>query len=354
MAKLEINAELKLATMTMAAIDAATLEKADNGFRPHLGASLIGRKCERELWYSFRWATRSEFPARILRLFKRGHNEEHNLNGLLRDAGVTVHSVDPQTGRQFSFGSGHFGGSMDAAGVGIPDAPQTWHAIEHKTHSDKSFQSLKQKGVQESKPEHYAQMQCYMSWSGMNRALYMAVNKNDDDLYLERIDYDAAFAKSLFDKAERIIFASEPPQRISDKPDWFECKFCDHHATCHGTQAPAVTCRSCLHSTPERAGAWTCARHGNAEIPVKAQREGCQSHRYIPAVIHWARPVDAGEADNWVRYELPNGKHFVNGQPPHGVDSVEIFDCQDKNAIGLVGDGDVQSLRADFGGKVVR
>ena len=31
------------------------------------------------------------------------------------------------------------------------------------------------KGVKEAKPEHWAQMQCYMNWAGLERALYIAV-----------------------------------------------------------------------------------------------------------------------------------------------------------------------------------
>ena len=44
--------------------------------RAHLGASMIGRECNRALWYGFRWATVPNFPGRVLRLFKRGHDEE--------------------------------------------------------------------------------------------------------------------------------------------------------------------------------------------------------------------------------------------------------------------------------------
>ena len=33
------------------------LKAADDGLRQHLGASLIGKPCERALWYTFRWTT---------------------------------------------------------------------------------------------------------------------------------------------------------------------------------------------------------------------------------------------------------------------------------------------------------
>jgi hypothetical protein len=40
---------------TKAAIFAAYEAEAGDGFREHLGASLIGKDCERALWYDFRW-----------------------------------------------------------------------------------------------------------------------------------------------------------------------------------------------------------------------------------------------------------------------------------------------------------
>ena len=40
----------------------------EDAFRSHLGASLIGRECARELWYSFRWTTKPSFEGRMIRL----------------------------------------------------------------------------------------------------------------------------------------------------------------------------------------------------------------------------------------------------------------------------------------------
>ena len=40
--------------------------------RPHMGCSQLGHPCDRWLWLSFRWAVQSQFPGRILRLFRGG------------------------------------------------------------------------------------------------------------------------------------------------------------------------------------------------------------------------------------------------------------------------------------------
>jgi hypothetical protein len=349
---LNFRADIKLATKTLEAIDAATLRRAESGLRPHLGASLIGRPCERALWYTFRWATAPNHEPRMLRLFARGQREEDNLAALLRAAGVTVHTVDPATGRQFSYSTGHFGGSMDGACVGLPDAPKTWHLLEFKTHSAKSFNELEKHGVKAAKPEHWAQMQCYMAWAGLTRALYVAVCKDDDRLHLERIDAEPEEAKRLMDKAQRIIDAPTPPERISDDPSYYLCKWCEHHAICHGTEVPLPTCRSCSHSTPEPGGTWTCARHQGKTLSVPEQRNGCQAHRYIPALLkNWAEPVDASDEDNWVKYQTSSGT-FVNGAPPEGLSSEEIHAARDKRFLVVVVD-EMMDLRKEFGAKVV-
>ena len=169
---------------TVTAIYAAYEAAADTGYRAHLGASLIGTECERAIWYSFRWATRAQHTGRLLRLFDTGNLAEARFVADLRRIGVTVLDLDPATGRQWNLrdASGHFGGSMDAVAIGLPEAPATWHVCEFKTHSAKSFTKLKAEGVAASKPLHWAQMQAYMQLAGLDRAFYLAVGKDTDEL----------------------------------------------------------------------------------------------------------------------------------------------------------------------------
>lgn len=339
MAALAHRADLKLADRTLAAVEQAVAAQADTGFRPHLGASIIGRPCERALWYAFRWAKPASFEPRTLRLFRRGQNEEAVFVALLTAAGLRVEAVDPATGKQFQFAAhgGHFGGSMDAAAVNVPEAPAAWHVVEFKTHSARSFNDLSAKGVKESKPEHYAQMQCYMAWSGMDRALYCAVCKDDDRLHLERIDFDKAEAARLMEKAARIVFTDRPPEGVSADPAYYLCKMCDYSDICHGTAVPAPTCRSCAHATPEQRGTWSCARHGNNDIPTEFQAEGCEQHRFLPILLErFADPVNANEQGNWIEYRHKvTGEHFVNGEGgARDYRSREIHAAGDKRALG--------------------
>jgi hypothetical protein len=132
-----------------------------------------------------------------------------------------VLDLDPETGRQWQVVAhgGHFGGSLDAVAIGLKEAPKTWHVVEFKTHSAKSFRELVAKGVALAKPQHWAQMQIYMHLTGITRALYVAVCKDTDDLHIERVRADARRpaaswkkpAGSLKPSAHRPGFRMIPP-----------------------------------------------------------------------------------------------------------------------------------------------
>lgn len=352
MAAIDFKPDVKFASATLAAIDAAVLRTTPQDPRAHLGASVLGGPCDRALWYTFRWATRPVHGARMLRLFARGQDEEERLVRLLRAAGITVHTIDENTGAQFTFSAvgGHVGGSMDGACIGVPDAPKAWHVLEFKTHGTKSFRELQSKGVKAAKPMHWSQCQAYLGWTGMTRALYIAVCKETDELHIERIDADKAAFDSLMARAERIVRAPVPPERLSDDADHFVCRFCDHRAACHGTAAPLPTCRSCAHATPEPDGnaRWSCAKHGK-DLTVPEQRAGCEWHRFIPMLLaNFASAVDA-EGDD-VRYALRDGSgEFVNGTRP-GFSSAEIHACEHKR---MLADEQLIALRNEWEGEVV-
>lgn len=55
-----------ITSLTREAIFSAYEADAGDGFRAHLGASLIGKACERALWFDFRWVTRARHAGRLL------------------------------------------------------------------------------------------------------------------------------------------------------------------------------------------------------------------------------------------------------------------------------------------------
>jgi len=286
--------------------------------RGYLGASIIGHSCERLLWYTFRACYESRPSGRLYRLFETGQREEARICDNLRAIGCEVWDVDDQ-GQQFAvewFG-GHFGGHLDGVVKGIPEAPQTVHVLECKTHNDKSFTKLKKEGVQKSKPQHFAQMQIYMLGTKLDRALYFAVNKNTDEIYTERVKLDKECANKLLERAKRVITATEPPPRISERPDYYECRFCDAHEICWGSEKvlplPQVSCKQCCYATPvledkANLAPWKCERCGVVGVPTKP----CPDHLCLPGLFPYAEPVDF--TDGMICFKnTDDGKQWQHG-----------------------------------------
>ena len=261
--------------------------------RPHLGASIIGRPCSREIWYSFHWVQAPGFDGRMLRLFETGQRFEDRICSELEGIGIKI------TERQkviviFP----HFGGSIDGLGEGFEESKKI-HLLEFKTHNQKSFDKLLNHGVDETKPEHVVQMNIYMGGLKKDRAYYIAENKNTSEIYAERVKYESTIYNTNVEKAHAIIDSPVPPTRICDNPARFACQFCSYKNICHGQSCPEVNCRTCLHSTPEPDGTWSCARHG-ADIPVEFQKVGCEDHLFIPQLLN-REVIDA--TDSSVIYE---------------------------------------------------
>jgi CRISPR/Cas system-associated exonuclease Cas4 (RecB family) len=276
--------------------------------RPHLGASQIGHPCDRALWLSFRWAVRETFSGRMLRLFRRGHNEEATIIDDLSAIGVTVSRQQSRV----HFGK-HFSGSIDGIGTNIPGGGSKPHLLEFKTHSDKSFKELIKDGsLQKAKSLHWAQMQAYMLGMRLERALYIAVNKNDDALYVERVKLDKEAAQRLVERAHRITMSERMPEPISADPSWYQCRYCAGHSICHGDHlTKEVNCRTCAHVTPREDSTWHCARHDAGDIPTQFQREGCAAHVLHPDLVPW-KMLDSGNPWEAV-YEI-DGKPVRNGE----------------------------------------
>lgn len=317
----------------IALIDDAVKLASDNSFRDHLGGSMIGRACEREIWYGFRHASRPDFDGRMLRLFGRGHLEEPRFVKYLEMLGATVYEFaqclwwSPVADEYLAFDwdhdhsggvgafeptkdpyhieraakrgvvlkqwrildvDGHFGGSLDGIATNIPTLTSDC-MLEFKTHGDKSFKKLIESfqlhghgdGLKHAKPEHYGQVQVYMHKRGLKHTLYFAVNKNDEHLHVEYIAYDRAYAETLIAKAVRIVHSKTPPRRIgSGRPSWFDCKYCTHKGVCHSGEPMLKSCRSCRFVSPGPDGTWHCSKWGGV-VPKDFMKKGCDQYLTI-------------------------------------------------------------------------
>lgn len=258
-------------------IEEYSINKYPAEHREHLGASVIGASCSRQIWYHFRWVKLEQHDGRMRRLFARGTNEEAQFIEILRGIGFQVWEVDPKTNKQFRIHAieGHFGGSGDSKAI-MPWLPDLPILLEFKTHNTKSFIHLIDKKLKIAKPQHYTQMSIYGKGYGFRYGLYCASNKNDDDLYFELVELDWNLAIQAEKKAADIITAKLPPPRISDQPSYFECKYCNFAGICHHGAEVEKNCRSCKFASPIENAQWQCSRYGI--IPPNFIAKGCSDH----------------------------------------------------------------------------
>lgn len=272
----------------------------------------IGLECDRQIWLAFRRASRPEhIDWRKRRIFERGNIEEERLLDLLRLAGCEVWGQQDKV----RAAGGHLRGKIDGRVLGLVEAPKTVHVVECKSMKKEVFQKVAKDGVRLGKPEHFATFQFYMFGLGIDRVYYMASNKNDEDLHLERVPYDADVAIRAVARIERIVNMPEPPARLCTKRDDFRGKFCRQAEVCWGELKPRAHCRTCIHSTPIMDGnaGWDCARHSKP-LSLSEQNAGCPAHLFIPSMLAAWEQIDVDEEQELIVYRhRATGKTWVDG-----------------------------------------
>jgi len=246
-----------------------------------LGSSFIGEECIRQVWLDWRGFARESFDGRMLRLFETGHLQEARVVEDLRRAGLAVWDKQ-DNGNQYEFidKTGHFITKLDGVVKDVPDCENTPHLLEIKTHNKNSFSTLTKKGVQEAKPLHYAQVQISMALSGFTRALYVAVCKDDEQFYVERVKGDKKEQEKLLERISKLVSATLRPAGISDDGSSFGCKFCSMKSVCT-RQTPALRhCRSCAMCYPGEEGKWVCGLN-NDTLSIDIQRLGCEHYEAL-------------------------------------------------------------------------
>ena len=261
--------------------------KADDRRPNRIRPSEMGHPCLRYLWLRYRWADRFErFDGRMHRLFETGHSQEDRMANDLRSVGAEVTTRNPDNPRQqlsFDALEGHVKGFLDGIATDVPHADTVAVLTEMKTHSAKSFKELEKHGVAKSKVQHYAQMQLYMHQYDLKEGLYLAVNKDNEDIYCEFIEYNPQYAGGLLERAEVIIHSRQIPFRISEDPSSFACKWCNAKDVCHNVERPVASCRTCDHGKPlledgQQLPVWQCQKHGH-DLDLDDQKRGCEDYK---------------------------------------------------------------------------
>lgn len=271
-------ARKRLAKQILTDIDTYCVQAYNDGLRTHLGASIIGHDCARYLQYTFRWFDYVPGSGRMSRLWNRGHVAEHRFTEWLRGIGFHVWQFQDDGVTQFRCSGidGHYGGSLD--GINRPPARYSVGEpllCEFKTNgTGRGFTELMEKGVRLTKHKHFVQMSTYGKFYGLRYALYMCINKNDDDLHVEIVELDYRLADERYKLAEDVIRAKALLPKISSSSAYFECKMCDMANVCWQGKPAMRNCRSCKHSAAIEDKQWACAVYGSP-IPENVIPNGC-------------------------------------------------------------------------------
>lgn len=208
--------------------------------RNYLGGSRLGHHCERALQYEFFNAPKDKgFPARILRIFRRGHECEEWMIQWMRAAGIDLRTEKPGGGQYgFSVAGGRIAGHVDGIIVGgseeLGPFPRLW---ECKCLGAKGWNKLVKTGLKSAYPVYEGQCQIYMAYLQLdeNPALFTAVNADSMEIYSEDVSFDGKTAQDLSDRGVRVLRACDAGEllpRIGQDSSWHECRFCDYSLRC--------------------------------------------------------------------------------------------------------------------------
>lgn len=196
--------------------------------RDYIGASSIGSECWRQIWYEFNEFEGLEVPNKTKRTWEVGKNLEILVIEWLEATGLNITNtwIDLRDDEL-----PYFRGHVDALLMNKDNQPK--EIIEIKTAKDGSFNQFVKNGLKKWQPKYYAQIQSYMGMSGIHSASILVLNKDNSDLFDEKVPFSPEFYESLKNKAKAIHDSKTEPPRISGNPLWFTCKTCRFRKECH-------------------------------------------------------------------------------------------------------------------------
>jgi len=217
---------------TVAMIDMALSHKIKTEpKRDYLGASQIGYECTRRIWYHCHKREIAEpHGPRIQRIFDLGNILEDYIVKILISTGMEIHDKDEQ-GEQFGFKDGKIKGHIDGVIKNIPESDKP-HLLEIKTMNDSSFKATVKNGIKAQYPQYWVQAQVYALKMKLDKILFVVYNKNNSDLYQERMDLHKMQAKFFLDRAKQLAEDTRIPDRKYKTSSYYMCKFCPFSTHC--------------------------------------------------------------------------------------------------------------------------
>lgn len=201
----------------------------ENKPRKYLGMSEVGNPCDRFLWLKFRRFSKIPMENRIYLLFRFGDKVEELVCTYLRAAGYKLESAWPDPQAAYSA----LGGILHGHSDGIIYIPEGKALLEVKSANRKRFQSFTLGGIRATDEKYYWQCQLYMGFGGLDRALFVILNKDDSSIYTEIVPFNKTDFEWQVARVRNICTSPIWPE-AKDLP---ECGKCDFRLHCKTTEA---------------------------------------------------------------------------------------------------------------------
>lgn len=194
--------------------------------RHYIGASMIGNPCKRYIYNSFHMLDGDGYKLTTLLTFEIGHKIEEIILSFFKTSNYQIEtqvSVYEKTNEKFK-------GNIDAI---ITDSKGCRYILEVKSAKSSEFQKLERTGLKEWRAQYIAQAQSYMGMSGIKQTIFIVVNKDTSNIYIETVDFDPFAYDELKIKALMILNMDMAPEKIAQSPSFYVCKMCKYHTLCH-------------------------------------------------------------------------------------------------------------------------
>lgn len=247
-------------------IDLAIEKNQENILSKSLSPSTLNHPCHRYIFNQFRWVSKPiKHDARSLRIFNRGHTDESKIIEWLKLANIDIKYEYDNGQIGYHEYNGHVKGFVD----GIITKDDAQYILECKTVNQATYKIISSSGILKGKIEHYLQIQLYMFFMRIYNAVYIAINKNTDEIYVEYLKYDENSIKHILELIVELLESDYIPPQIHNNPSGYICnRFngCPHINVCFKGESNEHNCRTCKNGKPytksdANNNAWYCSIH---------------------------------------------------------------------------------------------
>jgi len=181
-------------------------------------------KCPRAVFFKFKNAPRQAVEPRLMRIFEHGEHIHRHIFNILYRLRIGCTTEIPIPSQEI------VSGRADA----ILCVNNENYVLDIKSINSMLFRKL-----ETAKEENIYQVQLYMHFFGIKKAILLYVDKDQQNMKEFYIDYDEALCKGLMDKFYALksdIEADVIPAKLTDYPKNWQCMYCAYKDVCKQTK----------------------------------------------------------------------------------------------------------------------